>query len=79
MGARDFITMEDILNIHPVPPYLTPTQVGKLFQEHPSTIRRGCEAGKYRKAFKDGPKWLIPSRYLEQQIREAEANGEFGA
>jgi hypothetical protein len=77
MAFRDFVTMEDLLDLHPVPPYLTPAQVGKVFQKHPSTVRRGCEAGVYRKAFKHGADWCIPSRYLEQQIREAEANGEF--
>lgn len=71
--------MEDLLGIDPVPPYLTARQVGKLFQVAPSTVRRGCEAGKYEKAFKLGADWRIPSRFLEKQIREAEERGEFAA
>jgi len=85
MAFRDFVTMEEILG-GPVPPYLTVKQVAKIFQLDPSTVRRGCEARKYRKAFKlpsvgkrpEGD-WRIPSRFLEQQIREAEEQGEFSA
>ena len=85
MSFRDFVTLEDILG-GPVPPYLTVKQVAEIFQLDVSTVRRGCEARKYRKAFKmpgtgrkpDG-EWRIPSRFLEQQIREAEEQGEFSA
>lgn len=78
MAFRDYVTMEDLLG-GPVPPYLTPKEMRKLFPKHASTIRRWCEEGKFRKAFKLGSDWMIPSRFLEQQIREAEEQGEFAA
>lgn len=86
-GRRDVkrtLTMEDILGGE-VPAYLTIRQVAGIFQVDPSTVRRGCEAKKYERAFhlpstgkKEGD-WRIPSRFLEKQIREAEERGEFAA
>ena len=81
IGGRDvkrILTMEDILG-GDVPAYLTVNQVAGIFQQSASTIRRGCEAKKYERAFKLGDDWRIPSRFLEKQIREAEERGEFAA
>lgn len=82
---RDFMTLEDILG-GPVPAYLTVNEVAKIFRIDPSTARRHCESKQYRKAYKLPPagrkptgEWRIPSRFLEQQIREAEETGEFSA
>jgi hypothetical protein len=83
MAARDFMTLEDILG-GPVPAYLTVKEIARIFRIDVSTARRRCEARQYRKAFKLPPagtkpdgEWRIPSRFLEQQIREAEEHGEF--
>jgi hypothetical protein len=76
--AKATLTLEDIMG-GTVPPYLTARQVGKIFQINPSTVRKGCEAGKYEKAFKLGNDWRVPSRFLEKQIRQAEERGEFAA
>lgn len=72
------MTMEDILG-GDVPAYLTVSQVAEILQLATSTVRRGCEAKKYERAFKLGADWRIPSRFLEKQIREAEERGEFAA
>jgi hypothetical protein len=83
MAARDFMTLEDILG-GPVPAYLTVKEIARIFRIDVSTARRRCEEKAYRNAYKlpaagrkpDG-EWRIPSRFLEQQIREAEKTGEF--
>jgi hypothetical protein len=72
-------TLEDILGIDKVPPYLTPAEVAKIMRINPSTARRRCEAKQYKGAFKDGADWKIPSRFFEKQLRDAEERGEFGA
>lgn len=72
-------TLEDILGIDKVPAYLTPAEVAKILRVNPSTARRRCESKRFKGAFKEGADWKIPSRYFEQQLREAEESGEFGA
>lgn len=78
MPVKQTLTMEDILG-GDVPAYLTVNQVAEILQLNRSTVRRGCEAKKYERAFKLGDDWRIPSRFLEKQIREAEERGEFAA
>lgn len=73
------MTLEDILGIDKVPPYLTTAEVAKIFRIAKSTARRRCEEKVYRGAFKEGSDWRVPSRFLEKQIRDAEETGEFGA
>lgn len=73
------MNLEDLLGIDKVPPYLTVAQVAEIFQINKSTARRRAENKEYKGAFKLGSDWRIPSRYLEQQIRQAEEHGEFGA
>jgi hypothetical protein len=73
------MTLEDILGLDKVPPYLTIKQISDIFQIDKSTARRRAENKEYRGAFKLGNDWRIPSRYLEKQIRDAEERGEFAA
>lgn len=79
-------TLEDILGIGKVPPYLTVKQVAGILNVDPSTARRKCEEKKIRGAFKldDDPKntnaaWRVRSRFFEQQLREAEQSGELAS